>query len=277
MTFFELIAEMEARLKASASPDAFWKYAPELFSAVLENGLHTKAVNGLLAGIRDENLPITANHTAGQFIALHTSPYSSWAIIFHKSPIRFLYLSPVDALQVRIGGSELDVTRFHCEEPEAFDVLQPDLELIEGDPIPAPIGTVFARHGRREILDWQTGPGSLRPGVTLRINSGLLADFEWAFDRGTRRPVGLSGIDPVRSNMTTIFSLLASVGDQSSIEHLRPFLGSDKHFLRWHATQTIAAIDADEGKACVTALVDDPHVEVRSAARKSLEDLASAA
>lgn len=277
MKFSELIEEMEAHLKASASPGEFWKHAPGLFSAVLENELHTKALNELLEGIRDENLPITANHTAGQFIALHTSPYSSWAIIFHKSPIRFLYLSPVDALQARIGGSKLDVTRFHCEEPAAFDILQPRLELVEDDPMSAPIDAVFTRHGRREILDWRTSPGSLRPGVTLRINSGLLADFEWAFDRGTKRPVGLSGIDPLKSNMTTIFSLLASVGDQSSIEHLRPFLGSDKHFLRWHAAQTIAAIDAAEGIACVTALADDPHVEVRSAARKSLEDFASAA
>jgi hypothetical protein len=275
--FSELIEELEARLMASPSPDTFSRYAPEVFSTVLQDRLHVKVMNELLSGIRDRNMPITALNTSGEFIALHTSAYCSWAIIFHKVRARFLYLSPVDALQARVGGAELFVTRYSCEEPEAFDILQPDLELVSSETVQAALGEVFTRHGRREILDWQTGAGETRTGTTLRVNSGLRADFEWAVDRETRRPVGLSGMDPVNSNMTTIFSLLASIGDKSSIESLRPFLASDKHFMRWSAAKAIAAIDAEAGMESVTALVDDPHLEVRNAARKSLDRLVAAA
>jgi hypothetical protein len=276
MRFSELIEEFEEHIRSEPAPEIFWKLAPELFTKVLEDRLHTEAVNELLAGIRDRDLPVTAHHTAGQFIALHTSPYSSWAIIFHKSPTRFLYLSPVDAIQARIGGDDLEVARFVCRQPDRFDILQPDLELVGQEAVAAPTGTVFNRHGRCEILDWRTAGSSSRPGVTLRVNSGLLADFEWAFDRVTRKPVGLSGIDPIQSNLTTIFSLLAAAGDRASIEHLRPFLDCSQHFLRWQAAQAIAAIDADEGRTSVAALVDDAHVEVRVAARRSLDQLAAA-
>ena len=277
MEFAELIEELEARISASPSPDTFSRYAKELFSTVLENRLHVKAANELLAGIRDRDMPITALNTSGEFIALHTSAYCSWAIIFHKVPARFLYLSPVDAVQARIGGAELVVTRYSCAGPESFDILQPDLELVASAPIQAAVGEIFTRHGRREILDWQTVAGQTKTGATLRVNSGLRADFEWAVDRRTRRPLGLSGMDPVKSNLTTIFSLLGSIGDKSSIGPLQPFLASDKHFMRWSAAQAIAAIDAEAGVESVTALVDDPHVEVRNAARKSLERLVAAA
>jgi hypothetical protein len=277
VSFSDLISEMDARLEAKPSAETFWEEIPALFSKVLAEGLHIKALNSLLAAVRDENMLVTAQHTAGQFVALHISPFSSWAIIFHKVPHQFLYLSPVDALQTAIGGADLEVTRYTCEQPSTFEVLQRDLPIVAGEPEAAPRGAIFTRHGCREILDWQTVAGADRPGVTLRVNSGLRAEFEWAVDRQTRRPVGLSGIDQVRSNLITIFSLLSSVGDPQSIEHLRPFLGADKHFVRWSAARTIAAIDAGEGLASVEALADDPHEEVRRAARNALAGLASAA
>jgi hypothetical protein len=276
LTFAAAIRELDDATR-SGGIEAFWALAPDLFSRVLVEKLHVAALNEILAGIRDKNLPITAHHTAGQFVALHTSPHSNWAMIFHRMPPTFLYLSPVDALQARIGGAELTITRYTCEQPKAFDLLQPDLRLTKGESSPAPLGEPFRRHGCREILDWSSEEGNCRAGVTLRVNSGLLAEFEWAFDRETLGPVGISGVDPVRSNLVTIFTLLASVGDPTSIEQLQPFLAGDKHFVRWAAARAIAAIDAAEGIASIRALANDPHSEVRMAARHALDQMASAA
>lgn len=277
MTFGDRVRDFDDALKRRPDEGTFWELAPELFATVLREGLHIAALNGFLAGVRDRNMPVTANHPAGQFVALHMSPYSGWAIIFHQAPPTFLYLSPLDALQARIGGAELSVTRYSCPRPDSFDLLDRQLRLDPHSPQPAPLNAVFARHGCREILDWRSPAGSAHPGVTLRVNSGLRAEYEWAFDRETLQPIGLSAVDPVRSNLLTIFSLLASAGDDRSIPHLQPFLASDKHFVRWGAARAIAAIDRGEGMASLRALADDPHLEVRTAARTALETLASAA
>ena len=276
MTFSEIITGFDEAVRKGGI-DAFWNLAPGLFARALDEKLHVAALNQVLADVRDRNLPVTAHHTAGQFVALHTSPYSSWAMIFHRLPPTFLYLSPVDALQARIGGAELSVTRYSCEEPRSFDLLQPDLQLSQTEQSRAPLDVAFRRHGCREILDWASEEGAARPGVTLRVNSGLLAEFEWAFGRETKRPAGISGVDPVRSNLVTVFSLLASVGDRTSIEELKPFLGGDKHFVRWAAARAIAAIDPSEGVESIRALADDSHIEVRTAAREALNQLAAAA
>ena len=277
MRFIELIEEVEAKIAETAAPDGFWQYMPSFFEKALSTGVYKKALNDILISIRDRSAPITAQHTAGQFIALHSTPWSNWSLIYHGDPARFLYLSPTDALQARVGGSDLLVGRYSCAQPASFEVLEPQLRLEEQGEAEAAVGAVFTRHGRHEILDWRASPGASRPGVTLRVNSGPLADFEWAFDRATLKPVGLTPIDPVESNLSTIFSLLSAVGDPGSVEHLEPFLASKRHFVRWNAAQAIAALDSDACVGALGTLADDPHPEVRAAARNSLQRLAAAA
>lgn len=277
MRLIELIKEVEARIAEEASPDGFWRYMPSFFEEVISAGLYKTALNDILISIRDRSAPITAQHTAGQFIALHSTPWSNWSLIYHRDPASFLYLSPTDALQARVGGSDLLVGRFTCAQPASFEMLQPQLTLEDHGVREARLGTVFTRKGRHEILDWRAKSGAARPGVTLRVNSGPLADFEWAFDRSTLKPVGLTPIDPVESNLSTIFSLLSAVGDAGSVEHLEPFLTSKRHFVRWNAAQAIAALDVDACASALSRLADDPHPEVRAAARSSLQRLAAAA
>lgn len=277
MRFAELVSDVEARIAEDTSDDSFLTHMPELFEHVLASGAYKKALNDILAAIRDHNKAITARHTAGQFIALHSTPWSNWSIIYHKDPARFLYLAPVDALQAPVGGSELSVGRFSCTRPVAFDMLQRDLELRDEGHRTGRRGEVFTRRGREEILDWSVAATAARPGVTLRVNSGPLDAFEWAFDRATMRAVGLSPIDPIESNLSTVFTLLAAVGERSSVEQLLPFLGSKRHFVRWNALQAIGALDEAACAEGLRCLADDPHPEVRKAARRALEPSRAAA
>jgi hypothetical protein len=277
MSFTEELTTLDARIAESQSEEGFWEHVPPFFADTLRTGSYRKGLNEILIAVRDRNTPITAKHTAGQFIALHSSPWTNWSIIFHKRPAQFLYLSPVDALQARVGGTPLKVGRYSCKRPGSFDLLERDLPLTFDGCDEAKLDVQFERRGREQILDWSALDEEGGPGVTLRVNSGPLAPFEWAFDRTTLRPAGLSPIDPIESNVSTIFSLLAAVGERQSVEYLLPFLESERHFMRWNAIQAIAALDKDSSIAGLQRLADDPHPEVRAAARRSLAQLIAVA
>jgi hypothetical protein len=63
-----------------------------------------------------------------------------------------------------------------------------------------------------------------------------------------RTPVGKSGAnltpaDPIASNLTTMFDLLADIATPTSIECLEPFTRYELHFVGWRAIRSIFGID----------------------------------
>ena len=271
MEFMDVVQSVDAEIERVRDSQSFYALAEKPFADVISLKLHVQALNKLLCAVRDEHLPITARHTSGRYIILHSSPLSSWALIFHDVPSQYLYLSPVYVLQANVGEpSSLSVERYCCSAPRDFGHLEDSVELGVGTSEDASPGVVLKRNGTTDILDWRRADSQSRPGVTLRINSYALAPFEWAFDRKTRRPVGLSPIHSIESNLTTLLSLLAVCGNERTVEITQELLTHERHFLRWAAAKTIASLDGSAGVQAALRLADDAHPEVRAAARAAL-------
>lgn len=174
-----------------------------------------------------------------------------------------------NVLQANVGVNDaLAVDRYVCVEPQDFSQLDRTIQLTGGHNEDCSFGTILKRRGTTDILDWRKSSDSIKPGVTLRINSLAVAQFEWAFDRQSRRAVGLSPVQGLESNLTTLLSLLAVCGNSRTIELAQPLLQHERHFLRWAAAKTIAALDSEAGWVAVQSLLDDPHPEVREVARR---------
>lgn len=69
----------------------------------------------------------------------------------------------------------------------------------------------------------------------------------------------------------TLLSLLAVAGNAETVKLMQPLLCDDEHFVRWGAAQAIASLDPMMGESAVKQLANDPHLEVRAAARDALE------
>lgn len=271
MNFTDVALSVDESMARERDPAAFFEVARPAFQKVLDEGLHVSALNALLVRIRDEHLPITARHTSGRFIILHSSPLGSWALVFHDEPSKYLYLSPVHVLQSNIGSAtSLRVERYQCTAPSDFSRLDPAVELSFLREESCRPGEILERSGLTEVLDWRRSRVDRSAAVSLRLNSLALAPFVWAFERSSSKPVGLSPVEGLESNLSTLLTLLAVCGNGRTVELLEPLLHHERHFVRWAVARTIAALDADAGRRAASSLVNDVHPEVRAASKRAL-------
>lgn len=129
MEFMDVVQSVNAEIERERDSQSFFSIAEKPFADVISSRLHVRALNKLLCAVRDEHLPITARHTSGRYIILHSSPLSSWALIFHDVPSQYLYLSPVYVLQANVGEpSSLSAERYRCSAPQDFGYLDNSVE-----------------------------------------------------------------------------------------------------------------------------------------------------
>ena len=244
------------------------KSCEPLFRKVLTEGLHIAALHSLLRQNLAGKREVTPDISSGQFLVLASSAISTWAILRHSGSSRRLYMSPNHAMSTKIAGSPLAVVRYGLPSISDAAILDTAATLTLESNTQAALGQVIFKNGNTTVLDFGTAPAS--PAFTLRLNTMPHGDYEWAFDRATLKPTQVSGVRQLESNITTIFDLLQATRSPLSVEQLVPFVEHRMHFVRWKAIQTIGAIDRVAGIAQVEKVADDPHPEVRAAARRTL-------
>lgn len=266
--FSDLVLEGDELIARSNSDfEAFMAIEP-IFTQLVSGREFLHALHGLL----EENLAgkreVTPDISSGQFMVLHGSRIASWAILNHGRRNRHLYLAPAHSMSASIAAAPVAIHRFDAPADLDLSVLREDVQLVDrGQAIPE-INEIFSKDGRREILD--VAPAANRPALTFRVNTMPFDDFEWSFDRSTLRPLQISSMKQVDSNLTTIFDLLAAVRSPRSLEHLERYAIHPTHFVRWKAIQTISAIDKEMALLFVKGAADDRHPHVRAAARATL-------
>ncbi|WP_156457769.1 HEAT repeat domain-containing protein [Altererythrobacter sp. Root672] len=268
MEFNEIAQHLDDEIIRARDPDAFFDLSLSVFAEALARNLHVEVMNGILTQIRDNHLPITADRTSGSFIVLHRTPFSGWSVIFHNRITRYLYLSPINAIQSNIGKTDsVKVVRYRCNRPNDFSVLDRDLSITEIESVTPGKNQIVMRPGSTDILDWRPASDTGARGLTLRLNGSPLESFEWTFSRETNKAIALAPIESFESNLTTLLTLLSTCGNGETVDLVLPLLQHERHFVRWAAAQTIAAIDEEAGLKAIAKLTSDPHPEVRSLAR----------
>jgi HEAT repeat protein len=102
----------------------------------------------------------------------------------------------------------------------------------------------------------------------------------WTYDPSTLAAVAPVAADKEDSKLEYIAWTLTELadpetGDKGSAKAIAALLEHPAHFVRWTAVRTAMALDEATGRALLARASEDPHVHVRNAARRALEQLAA--
>lgn len=273
-SFDEAIAEFDDHIRdKEIEPESFFSLEP-LFQQVVDHRFYVDRMNAVLRSVLDRATRTNALLTAGTFMSLHSSEYSTWIVMEHRRKSQFLYMTPVHSFQSPISGPGYAVDRYRMVGDNLGNRIGGDttIELVSRERVG--MQAVSKKSAVGEVIDVITEQAESR-SFSLRVSSTPLGPFQINFDRGTRRVFGLTPVNPMLSNLTTIFDFLADVSSPSSIDYLEPFSQHEQHFIRWHAMKAVHAIDETAGLRLIESACSDPHQHVRAAAVATLSRIPS--
>jgi hypothetical protein len=260
--FYRVIGELD-RLLAPGTGDGFWSARPifyEMDRSFL-NGWVTCRLKELrddknLLVFRDRN-SLTINVTKAYAVSLATI----------DRPADGLYLYPQHYMARNVGPTPLKVRRYGCDRAIRNEVYDPDVRLELRDEFELLPGETLERNGHEDVLDWQSGN---TPGFLLRLHSESLGDYEWAFDRKTRAPKGVTVLDSFSSQITTVMQMLTTLGTPVYGDFVETALGSRYFHVRWEALKMISQLMPERTKEAIERLKNDPHPAIRRAVERTL-------
>jgi hypothetical protein len=268
-TFGEAAAEFDALAGTRpADPESFFAVEP-IFREVLDGRLYVQQMNQILRSVLDRATRTNALLTAGTFVSLHSSEQSTWIVMEHRRKSQFLYMTPVHSIQSPISGVGYTVDYYKTDGETSFETVPKKTRIKYDRQERVEPMAIAKKAGNGEILDILSIAGDERC-FSLRTSSMPVSDFQINFDRETLSLFGLTPVNPMLSNLTTIFDLLADVASPDSIDCLRRFAAHDQHFIRWRAVRSVFAIDQDVGRELIEEARSDPHEQVRDAAERTL-------
>lgn len=274
-TQFKDLTDLTDGIAASSGSqfDKFRECEP-YFRQVVDRKLYLSRLHSVLQDNLAGKNEVTPDMSAGNFLVLAGSKYTSWAILKHAVKTRQLYLTPSHSMSAKIGGTPLQVDRYFSPTAIELSVLDPTKELELCDSGAMQTNQIVSKDGRTHLLD--IFPTQAGYAYTVRLNTVPHERFEWSFSRQSLKPVKVSSLRAADSNLTTIFDLLAAVGSPQSVDPLTPYAKHELHFIRWQAIKTIGSIDPRYGLELTERAATDEHPHVRAAAKATLDSLESA-
>lgn len=92
------------------------------------------------------------------------------------------------------------------------------------------------------------------------------------YDSRTLRFAGASSSGELSSRIQLMLTLLRAMDRRDAVPFFREMVTGPHFFDRWHAMREFLALDAEEALPCLREMAErDPHPEVRSAARSTLD------
>ena len=188
-------------------------------------------------------------------------------------PFDHIYGSPIESLVGVLGPHSLRCDRYLFPPGHDPLSLDPGEVLIPLETrVVRPFEDTALEGGREAYYLHADGPT-----VLVRLLRHASHALHHIYDRATLRPWMVQAGDPATTQVVCLAKVLGALGDSSSAKVLRAATRHPHHFARWAAVQALAAIDFDLALERIVAALDDPHPEVRDAARRALERAAPAA
>ena len=171
-----------------------------------------------------------------------------------------------ETLVANAGASPLRIRRFRQPHPEPHDVFDPARRLEPLDDLMLPPGGVASFHACVDAYALRADAAT----VAVTAAGPHRASLRWYHDARSLRPVRAAPTDDAWLRIRELLRLAEVMGDPSVVPALRGLRDHPSHFVRWSAAQTVLRISRPDGIAWLREAVDDPHPQVRSAARGML-------
>ncbi|MBV9570034.1 MAG: HEAT repeat domain-containing protein [Alphaproteobacteria bacterium] len=259
--FVRIIRDLD-RLLVPGAGEKFWSARAifsEMDSAFLNGWSHYRLQEILddkeFLVFRDRN-SLTINVTKGYAVSL--------AMI--DRPPSGLYLHPQHYMARNVGRVPATIHRYKPDRPLQNDVYDPNARLELLDVIQLQPGEALERNGNTDVLDWKAD-GEM--AFVLRLHSESVGDYEWAFDRETLAPKGVTVLDRFSSQMTTAMQMLTALGAPVGRDFIETGLSSPQFHVRWETVKMISQLSPDLVREAIERLKEDPHPAIRRAIEKS--------
>ncbi|HTU34285.1 MAG TPA: hypothetical protein VMF66_10825 [Candidatus Acidoferrum sp.] len=260
--FYRIIGELD-ELLAPGAGEKFWLARP-IFAEMDRSFLNGWALRGLqdildekaFLVFRDRNT-LTINVTRGYAVSL--------AMI--DRPPDNLYLYPQHYMARNVGRVPLTVSRYNPDRALRNDVYDPDVRLMRRDEFELQPGESLERNGGEDVLDWYSAGTT---GFALRLHSEALGDYEWAFDRATGAPKGVTVLDSFSSQVASVMQMLTSLGAPLDADFAEMGLTSRHFHVRWETLKMISQLAPEKTEEAIARLKDDPHPAIRRGIEKTL-------
>lgn len=260
--FYRIIGELD-RLLLPGAGEHFWS-ARAIFGEMdraFVNGWSICRVKEILENkdllvFRDRNA-LTINVTKGYAVSL--------AMI--DQPASGLYLYPQHYMARNVGRTSLKVRRYTPDRPVQNDIYDPNVRLELRDEFELAPGASLERNGYTDVLDWETEGET---GFVLRLHSEQVGQYEWAFDRETRTPRGVTVLDSFSSQMTTVMQMLTTLQTPVDRDFIESGLTSPFFHVRWETLKMMGELAPALVPETLERLRNDPHPAIRRAAEKTI-------
>jgi hypothetical protein len=265
--FYRIIGELDQLLTPGIGEN-FWSARPvfaEMDRSFL-NGWAISRMRNLLSEkdflvFRDRNT-LTINVTKGYSVSLSMI----------NRPPDDLYLYPQHYMARNVGRVPLQVGRYSLDRAIQNDIYDPDARLVTRNACELQPDESIERNGHKDVLDWRSEEST---GYVLRLHSESLGDFEWAFDRTTGAPKGVTVLDSHSSQVATVMQMLTSLGAPLDEEFAESGLASRHFHVRWETLKMINRLAPEKTEQTIERLKDDPHPAIRRAIGKTLASKAT--
>ncbi len=272
--FDEAVAEFDAKMIEGKIDDHSFHSAMPIFKNILNKRFYIDRMNSILKSVLERTSQTNLYLITGTFISLHNSKNSNWIVIGHSNKSEFLYMTPIFSFQSPISGPGYIIDKYKLVDDNVFDKFDKKSKIEFSTREFIKPFSIAQKSGHGEIFDI-INKNEKEKSFSLRVNSNPIRPFQINFDRSTMETFGITPVDPMSSNLTTIFDLLADISNQSSIEYLLPFVKHELHFVRWRAIRSIFSIDENVGVELVKKACFDRHEHVRAAATSTMSQISA--
>lgn len=251
-------------------PERFWDATP-VFRRLLHSPALTAFLNDQLERLATGFATVSSTRVgAGERCLLLRTNGCGLAMHIIRAeprPAR-LYGMTVHRLVGHLSGPPVLIHRYEQTRPEPHDVLAPARTLAAPKASRLGPGHVFAQQAARDVVAVSAPDG---PAVLVILESPPVVPFIWEYDAATLAPVRLIAGSLTASRLEYLALMLGRMGHRASIPQLSRLATHHNYGVRWAAIQAIAALDGSTGLDLVHGALDDPHPQIRAAARRTLD------
>lgn len=100
-----------------------------------------------------------------------------------------------------------------------------------------------------------------------------ILDYSWEYNAQTLRPSRIASVNVNNERLNVITNILSMIGNTESVSSLILLCNHSSHPIRWNAVNALINVDYDRGLEMLENMTLDNHIEIREAAKESLEFL----
>lgn len=247
----------------ATQPEQFWRQA-EILAELAQSDFIADKLNGELRSLVND--PFFTGAWSTNQLTLHRTAQLDVAVSLFAASKRFLHTRAYYALYAPVGRTALRANLYRFPAGYRNDVFDPALRLeYVGETVTAP-GDVLALRTDEYVYDFLVD----RPQLVLKLTTTPVRQFDWLFEKDSLKALNMNDASLMATRLRVLSSVLAQIGDPSSVE---PVVGLTRHpnpMVRWDAIKALAKLDPESARAALTQATTDPHPQVRAAAVKSV-------